>query len=97
MIEDSFQPPWTEPEFVPIDEEIEIALRVVVACEACETDAEIPFDWIIDKITGCDPLTTEYVMSAPAKCPKCGAEIHEKTLVEWNEKWWLLQRTNTKD
>jgi hypothetical protein len=61
------------------------AQRVISGCEACSEDAEIPFDNILDRVTGSDPSVTDYVLQAPAKCLQCGAEINEKTLVEWTD------------
>ena len=43
---------------------------------------EIPFDNILDGITGSDPSVTDYILEAAAKCPNCRREILEKTLVE---------------
>ena len=55
----------------------------ILGCEACSPDAENPFDWILDEVTGYDGSKVDYVLSEPAKCPKCFASITEKTLVEW--------------
>jgi hypothetical protein len=44
--------------------------------------AEIPFDNVLDRITGADPCVTDYILEYPALCPYCGREIREKTLVE---------------
>jgi hypothetical protein len=93
MTEDYFEPPLEETDFVLLDvEEVCIALRVVVACEACYPESEIPFDWIIDQVTNRDPRVTEYLMPAAVSCPTCGNDIHEKTLVQWNGAHWLLVR-----
>jgi hypothetical protein len=35
-------------------------------CEACSEDAEIPFDNILDRLTGSDPNVTDYVLEVPA-------------------------------
>jgi hypothetical protein len=43
---------------------------------------EIPFDNILDRVTGSDPSVTDYILEAPAKCPNCRREILEKTLIE---------------
>ena len=61
------------------------AQRMMAGCEAC-SDAEIPFDNILDRLTGSDPSVTDYVLELPARCLQCGAEIDEKILVEsaWN-------------
>ena len=50
--------------------------------EACSETAEIPFDNILDRITGSDPSVTDYVLEVPARCLQCGAQISEKTLVD---------------
>jgi hypothetical protein len=44
--------------------------------------AEIPFDVILDRVTGSDPSVTDYILEQPAKCPKCRRDVLEKTLVE---------------
>ena len=55
------------------------------SCEHCHPDdADIPFDWILDGVTGSDPGVTDYILEEPAKCPNCRREILEKTLVEPN-------------
>ena len=59
------------------------AERLIESCEHCnEEGAEIPFDNILDRVTGSDPTVTDYILEAPAKCPNCRREILEKTLVE---------------
>jgi hypothetical protein len=58
---------------------------MIAGCEACSETAEIPFDNILDGVTGSDPSVTDYVLEVPARCLQCGAGINEKTLVEWNE------------
>jgi hypothetical protein len=45
-------------------------------------DAEIPFDWILDRVTGRDSEVTDYILEQPAKCPSCRWQILEKTPVE---------------
>jgi hypothetical protein len=60
------------------------AQRMIAGSEACSEDAEIPFDNILDRLTGSDPSVTNYVLEVPARCLQCGAEISEKTLVEWD-------------
>ena len=59
------------------------AERLIESCEGCNTDgAEIPFDAILDRVTGSDPSVTDYVLEQPARCPNCRGGIVEKTLVE---------------
>src|SRR6516225_1744641 len=49
----------------------------IISCEDCSPDtSEVLFDSILDSITGCDPKSTDYVLSEPAQCPTCGARLH---------------------
>ena len=69
---------------VPVDAStLQKAQRMVGGCEACSEDAELPFENILDRLTGSDPTVTDYFLEAPTRCLQCGAEIHQKTLVEW--------------
>ena len=43
----------------------------ILGCESFSPEAEIPFDWILDDVTGRDGAEVDYVLSEPAKCPKC--------------------------
>jgi hypothetical protein len=48
----------------------------IESCEACEPElAEVPFDYVLDCLTGCDPEVTDYVLADAAHCPRCGEEI----------------------
>ena len=59
------------------------AERLIESCEHCRPDdADIPFDWVLDRVTGSDPKVTDYILEEPAKCPNCRRDIIEKTLVE---------------
>ena len=59
------------------------AQQLVESCEHCNwMGAEIPFDWILDRVTECDSTSTDYIIEIPAKCPNCRRPIFEKTLVE---------------
>ena len=58
------------------------AERLIESCEHCNPDAEIPFDAMLDRVTGSDPPVTDYILESPAKCPRCFRDIIEKTLVE---------------
>jgi hypothetical protein len=65
------------------------AERLIESCEACnEEDAQIPFDNILDRVTGSDPSVTDYILETPAKCPNCRRDIFEKTLR--HRRGWLL-------
>jgi len=48
------------------------AERLIESCEQCNRDgAEIPFDNMLDRVTGSDPSVTDYVLEQAAKCPNC--------------------------
>ena len=84
MARDFFDPSPERQNVVLIDAAtLHKAQRMNAGCEACSEDAEIPFDNILDRLTGSDPSVTDYVLEMPARCLQYGAEITEKTLVEW--------------
>jgi hypothetical protein len=59
------------------------AEELLESCEHCNaTGAEIPFDWILDRVTGCDSTITDYILESPGKCSNCRRPIVEKTLVK---------------
>jgi hypothetical protein len=59
------------------------AERLIESCEGCNIEgAEIPFDVILDRVTGSDPSVTDYVLEQPARCPNCRSDTFEKTLIE---------------
>jgi len=59
------------------------AEKLIETCEGCNTAVvEIPFDAMLDRVTGSDPSVTDYIIESPARCPNCRGEILEKTLVE---------------
>ena len=59
------------------------AERLIESCEGCNPDgAEIPFDAILDRVTGADPSVTDYILEQPAKCQNCRRNILEDTLIE---------------
>ena len=58
------------------------ALMLILSCEACSEDAEIPFDYVLEWVTGLDPVVTGYVLGEPAKCPRCRGDVTGQSLVE---------------
>jgi hypothetical protein len=82
MPRDFFDPSPEQQHVVLIDvATVQEAQLIVSGCESCSEDAELPFDYILDGLTGCDPTVTDYVLEVPARCLQCGAEINEKTLI----------------
>jgi len=86
MTRNFFDPPWEQTHIVLVEgATLRKAERMVLSCEACNPhEAEIPFDWVLDRVTGCDPKTTDYVLAEAAKCPRCKRQVTEKTLIEWD-------------
>jgi hypothetical protein len=77
--------PTPEQQIVVLVDEatLRAAERLIESCEhSNEEGAEIPFDWILDRITGSKGSVTDRILEAPAKCPNCRHKILEKTLVE---------------
>jgi hypothetical protein len=71
-------------ELVPVDANvIRQAEKLIDGCEHCHgDDADIPFDWILDKVTGRSGATTDCILTEPARCPTCKHAIRDKTLIE---------------
>ena len=83
MNRDFFDPSTKEQIIVLIDAAIlREAAKLITSCEYCNPDVEIPFDWILDRVTGSDRIVTDYILECPAKCPNCRHEILEKTLIQ---------------
>jgi uncharacterized protein with PIN domain len=84
VVRDFFDPSPEAQVIVLMDEAtLRKAELFIESCEHCNREgAEIPFDNILDRITGSDPSVTDYILEVPAKCPNCRREIFEKTLVE---------------
>ena len=55
--------------------------RCLSGCQTCSRNATLTLDYILDALTGCDPILTEYLMARPLRCPSCHGEIREKTFV----------------
>jgi hypothetical protein len=83
MSRDFFDPTPEDQKVVLIDAPIlRKAERLIESCEHCNPVAEIPFDWILDRVTGSDPSVTDYILEQLGQCPNCRHDILEKTLIE---------------
>ena len=48
----------------------------IASCESCTPEAaEVPFDFLLDCVTGYDPETTDYILPETVHCPRCGAAV----------------------
>lgn len=61
---------------------IRMAEKLISSCEACERTADISFSRVLDRITDRDGTRTRYLLSEPARCPRCMRPIFENTLIE---------------
>ena len=83
MTRDFFDPTPEEQIVIMVDTStLRKAEQLIESCEHCNPEAEIPFDNILDRVTGSDPSVTDYILEQAAKCPNCRREILEKTLIE---------------
>jgi hypothetical protein len=84
MAQDFFDPRPEQRNVVLIDSAmLRQAEQMIESCEHCNPEhAEVPFDWILDRVTGSAPSVTDYILEEPARCPRCRHEILEKTLIE---------------
>jgi hypothetical protein len=58
------------------------AQSLIAFCEHCDSEkAEFLFEHLLDRITGSDPMRTDYILEVPARCPNCRRDVFEKTLV----------------
>ena len=80
---DSFDQPLEDSRILVIAEEtLRKAERMILSCERCNSDAEIPFSEILDGLTGSDPSVSEYLLEKPGQCPRCFRAITDATFVE---------------
>jgi hypothetical protein len=84
MVRDFFDPSPEEQNIVLVPmATLRKAERFIESCEHCSTEgAELPFDYILDQVTGSDPTVTDYLLETPAMCPNCYQSIFETTLVK---------------
>jgi hypothetical protein len=80
MPRDFFDPTPEQQNVVFIDAAtLRKAEKLIESCEHCNPNgAEIPFDNILDRVTGSDPSVTEYILAAPARTLKCGCNVDPK-------------------
>ena len=80
-IQDRSAPP-EQVDIVLVDEgALREAQDYVIACEHCDANSGMTFDYLLDEVMGCEPTRTEYLMCRSAQCTHCDGEVTEKTLV----------------
>ena len=70
MPRDFFDPTPEQQNVVLVDAAtLRKAEQLIESCEQCNREgAEIPFDNILDRVTGSDPSLTDYVLEQAAEC-----------------------------
>ncbi|HEY2383695.1 MAG TPA: hypothetical protein VGK48_21180 [Terriglobia bacterium] len=78
-----FDSNWESPKIVLVGEEIlKRAEPFIRGCENCAPDlAWLPFETLLDQVTGNAAEITEYMLMVNAVCPRCGAGLRECTLI----------------
>jgi hypothetical protein len=76
------QPPEDQKVVLVEEETLRRAEQMVLSCEGCSSEADVPFSEILDGLTGSDATVTDYILQKPASCPRCFRAITEKTFVE---------------
>jgi DNA-binding NarL/FixJ family response regulator len=66
------------------EETLRKAERMILSCEMCNSEAEIPFSEILDGLTGSDPDVTDYILEKPGRCPRCFRAVTERTFIKPN-------------
>jgi len=75
-------PDFFECELLPVPPDIALrAAAEISGCEACSSDAQLPFDWILSESMHREGMY-EFILSAPVRCPLCRGLVTEKTLVD---------------
>ena len=59
------------------------AERLIESCEQCNADAEIPFDWILDRETGNLGSETDYILEPQRSARTAGGTF-------WKRRWSSL-------
>jgi hypothetical protein len=70
-------PKWRNTTPVLLDAEtVHKAEGQIAGCESCApAEAEIPFDYVLDSLTGYDPENTDYILPETARCPACSEPL----------------------
>jgi hypothetical protein len=58
------------------------AEAAIGACQECDPTADVPFSELLGHVAPSEQQPTQYVMSEPARCSRCGEPVLEHTLVE---------------
>ena len=80
-------PAWEQTNIVLIDSAtLRKAEQQILSCEGCNRkDAHIPFEWVLDWVSGNNMIVTDYVLVEPPRCPRCEGTVKENTLVQWTD------------
>ena len=70
-------PEWRKSTSVRVElDTVRLAEQRVASCEHCTPEAaDVPFDYVLDTLTGCEPETTDYILAKFGNCPSCGESL----------------------
>jgi hypothetical protein len=58
------------------------ATKLIVGCEACNPLAEIPFERVLDRVSGHHSAVRRYILMSSVKCPSCCGRVTPNTLIK---------------
>ena len=90
MASDFFDPTPEQQNVTLIDAaSLRKAERLIESCESCNpVGAELPFDNILDRVTGPDPSTTDYILETPEQCSYCRRDVFGKDVGGASARFW---------
>jgi CheY-like chemotaxis protein len=68
------------------EETLRKAEQMILSCERCNSEAQVLFCEILDRLTGSDPSVTDYILKKPGGCPRCFGAVTQQTLVELDDR-----------
>ena len=91
MDDNFFDPPLSQLRILVVGQRTRTKARsLLLACESCDSNAEFPFDWVLDEVTGGDPASTDYLIDELVSCPWCGGGDRRKNIGELAAFRWAV-------
>jgi hypothetical protein len=56
--------------------------KLISGCQACSRSAAIPFESILDRVSGHRAAVTRYILLGSVTCPRCCGRVGVTTLIE---------------
>ena len=58
------------------------ARKLIRGCQACSPSADVPFEEILDRVSGHRAAVTRYIFLGSVTCPRCWGRVAATTLIE---------------